>query len=362
MGEDIRYSFEDVLQNKLNIEPIDKALIRKCKRQWDAVSKPIDSFGELENIHAKIAAIQSFESPDFYNSRLIVCCGDHGIVEEGVTQTEQDVTRICATNIGRGLTTAGTMASSMDIDILAVDVGINYAKEVPYTLNRRVKYGTCNFLKQPAMSVEEFSRAVQVGMDLVKDSKDEGYNLIYLGEMGIGNTTSASVVAGYLLDLSAEAVCGRGAGLDDEGFSRKRAVVSMALGMYSGLSPVEICSNFGGLELAAMTGVIIGGGLYKVPIVIDGMLSMVSALVADRLIENAKDYIIGSHVSKEPVSKKLASKLNLTPIIDANMAVGEGAGAMMLASMLRLTDYVFHNALKFEESGVEQYKNFAEED
>jgi nicotinate-nucleotide--dimethylbenzimidazole phosphoribosyltransferase len=357
MGE-TRFLFDDILEDKIHIDSVDADAIAKVKKEWDRVSKPIDSFGKYEDLHSKIAAIQGYEAPDLNHMRLIVSCGDHGIVEEGVSQTEQDVTRICATNIGKGLTTAGVLARSLGIDVMAVDVGINYAEEVPYTLNRRVKYGTCNFLKQPAMSVEEFSRAVQVGMDLVKDSKEEGYNIILVGEMGIGNTTSAAVVAGYLLDLNAEAVTGRGAGIDDEGFSKKRAVVSMALSMYSGLSPVEICSNFGGLELACMTGIVLGGALYKVPIILDGMLSMVSALVADRLLENTKDYLIPSHMSKEPVAKKLASKLSLSPVLDANMAVGEGAGAAMMASQLKMADVVFHDALKFGDSGVDQYENF----
>ena len=355
---DARYLFDDILENKLKVEPVDKEQIDSIKRQWDKIAKPIDSFGKYEEFHSKIAAIQGYEAPDLYHMRLIVCCGDHGIVEEGISQADQDVTRICATNIGKGITTAGVLARNLGIDILAVDVGINAPTEVPYTLNRRVKYGTCNFLKQPAMSVEEFSRAVQVGMDLVKDSKENGYNVLLVGEMGIGNTTSASVVAGYLLDLNAEAVTGRGAGLDDEGFSKKRAVVAMALSMYSGLSPIEICSNFGGLELAAMTGVILGGALYRVPVILDGMLSLVSAVVADRLLENTKDFLIPSHVSKEPVSRKLLSKLSLEPVLDANMAVGEGAGAVMMASTLRMADIVFHDALKFSDSGVEQYENF----
>lgn len=356
-----RFLIDDVLQNKLKAEPVSKEDYLKVKRAWDKVSKPINSFGTFEAYHSKIAAIQGKDEPDLNHMRLIVCCGDHGVVEEGVSQTDQDVTRICATNIGKGLTTAGVMARSLGIDILSVDVGINYAKEVPYTLNRRVKYGTCNFLKQPAMSALEFSRAVQVGMDLVKESLEEGYNVLLVGEMGIGNTTSAAVMAGYLLELNAETVTGRGAGLDDEGFSKKRAVVSMALSMYTGLNPVEICTYFGGLELAAMTGIVLGGALYKVPIILDGMLSQVSALVADRLLENAKDYLIPSHISKEPVSEKLAKKLDLHPVLDAQMAVGEGAGAVMMASTLRLADTVFHEALKFGDSGVDQYENFSEE-
>jgi nicotinate-nucleotide--dimethylbenzimidazole phosphoribosyltransferase len=359
--EESRFLIDDILENKISLEPMSKASYQKVKSQWDKVSKPINSFGAFEEYHSRIAAIQGLTAPDLSHMRLIVCCGDHGVVEEGVSQTDQDVTRICATNIGKGLTTAGVMAKSLGIDIVSVDVGINYAEEVPYTLNRRVKYGTCNFLKQPAMSALEFSRAVQVGMDLVKESKELGFTTLLIGEMGIGNTTSAAVMAGYLLDLNAEAVTGRGAGLNDEQFSKKRAVVSMALSMYSGLNPVEICSYFGGLELAAMTGIVLGGALYKVPIILDGMLSMVSALVADRLLDNTKDYLIPSHMSKEPVSEKLAKKLSLHPVFDAQMAVGEGAGAVMMASALRMADTVFHDALKFGDSGVEQYENYSEE-
>jgi len=359
--ENIRFLFEDVLENKIELEPVDRLAISKIKKEWDKVSKPIDSFGSFENIHSKIGAIQGLDVPDLYHMRLIVACGDHGIVEEGVSQTGQEVTRICASNIAKGLTTTGVMAKSLGIDIVVVDVGINSPKEVPYTLNRRVKYGTCNFLKQPAMSVEEFSLAVQVGMDLVKESKEQGFTSLLIGEMGIGNTTSAAVMAGYLLDLNAEAVTGRGAGLDDEGFSKKRAVVSMALSKYSGLSPVEICANFGGLELACMTGLVLGGALYKIPVILDGMLSMVSALVADRLLDNTRDYLIPSHISKEPVARKLASKLALEPVFDANMAVGEGSGAVMVVSSLRLVDKVFHDALKFGDSGVAQYENYNED-
>ncbi|MBR5637763.1 MAG: nicotinate-nucleotide--dimethylbenzimidazole phosphoribosyltransferase [Pseudobutyrivibrio sp.] len=353
-----RYLIDDVLENKLTIEPVDAEAIKEMQNKWDKVAKPIGSLGTLETYYSKIAAIQGFDAPDLSNGRLIVCCGDHGIVEEGVSQTSQEVTKICATNIGKGISTAGVMATSLGIDILSVDIGINCPEEVPCTLNRRVKYGTCNFLKQPAMTVEEFSRAVQVGMDLVKDSKEEGKNLILVGEMGIGNTTSAAVMAGYLLDLNAEAVTGRGAGLNDEGFSKKRAVVSMALSKFSGLSPVEICSYFGGLELAAMTGIVIGGALYKVPIILDGMLSQVSALVADRLLDGARDYLIPSHISKEPVAEKLAKKLDIRPVIDGKMAVGEGAGAVMMVSLLKMADEVFHKALKFQDSEVEQYERF----
>ncbi len=354
----MRYLFKDVLEDKVRIKPVDKKLYEKIKLNWDRVSKPINGFGKFENIYSKIGAIQGEEKADLEHMRLIVCCGDHGVVSEGVSQTDQSVTRICAENIGKKLTTAGVMAASMDIDVMAVDVGINYDGEINAVVNKKVKKGTNNFLHESAMSVEEFIEAVQVGMDLVLESKESGYTMILMGEMGIGNTTSASVMAGYLLQLGAETVTGRGAGLDDEGLSKKRAVVSMALSMYGELSPVEVMARFGGLELAAMTGIVLGGALYQVPVVLDGMLSMVSALVADRILDGAKDYLIPSHKSMEPVTGKLAKKLNLSPVIDGEMALGEGTGAVMMTSLLKLSAVAYNDALKFKESGVDQYKRF----
>ncbi len=354
----MKYSFKDILENKVELQNIDNELYDKIKQNWDRVSKPINGFGAFEKMHSRIGAIQGKENPDFDNIRLIVCCGDHGIVEEGVSQTDQSVTAICAENIGKGLTTAGVMAKQLGVDIQAIDVGINSTGSIPGTVNKRVKNGTNNFLKESAMSVEEFVQAAQVGMDLVYEAKTNGISLILLGEMGIGNTTSAAVMAGYLLQLSAENVTGRGAGLDDEGLSRKRAVVSMALSMYGEMTPVEVMVRFGGLELAAMTGIVIGGALYNVPIVLDGMLSMISALVADRIAENAHEYLIPSHKSLEPVTEKLSRKLHLEPVIDGQMALGEGTGAVMMAGLLKMADTAYTKALKFGDSGVEQYKRF----
>ncbi|MCR5415592.1 MAG: nicotinate-nucleotide--dimethylbenzimidazole phosphoribosyltransferase [Pseudobutyrivibrio sp.] len=354
----MKYLFEDILENKIKIDPVSEELFNKIKENWDHVSKPINGFGTFESIYAKIGAIQGQKTPSLEKIRLIECCGDHGIVEEGVSQADQSVTRICAETIGKGLTTSGVMAKAQNIDVVAVDVGINYDGQIPGTVYKRVKNGTNNFLKESAMTVMEFTQAVQVGMDLIKESKDMGYDLILMGEMGIGNTTSASVMAGYLLELNAETVTGRGAGLTDEGLSKKRAVVSMALSMYRDLSPLEVCVHFGGLELAAMTGLVLGGALYHIPVVLDGMLSMISALVADRLLEGAADYLIPSHKSKEIVTEKLAKKLRVSPVLDAEMALGEGTGAVMMVSLLRAIEVAYTKALKFGDSGVEQYENY----
>ncbi|MCR5101065.1 MAG: nicotinate-nucleotide--dimethylbenzimidazole phosphoribosyltransferase [Butyrivibrio sp.] len=354
----MRYLFEDILENKISIEAPSDEILNEASFNWDHVSKPINGLGKFEKIHSRICAIQNTCHPDTEHMKLLVFCADHGIVEEGISQTDQSVTRICAENIGKGLTSVGVMASQAGVDIEAIDVGINYSLEIPYVTNKKIKNGTENFLKESAMSVTEFVSAVQIGMDKVLEAVNDGYKIILMGEMGIGNTTSAAVMAGYLLNLDAEAVTGRGAGLDDDRFSKKRAVVSMSLGKYSNLSPLEVCTCFGGLELAALTGVVIGGALYNVPIVLDGMLSMISALVADRIADKSRYYLIPSHKSLEPVTVKLARKLEVDPVLDGDMALGEGTGAVMMASLIKMTDKVYKDALKFGASGVEQYKRY----
>ncbi|MCR5395930.1 MAG: nicotinate-nucleotide--dimethylbenzimidazole phosphoribosyltransferase [Lachnospiraceae bacterium] len=356
-----RWVVDDILNQKISVDQLNPKDLENMNNEWNHVSKPLGSFGKFEKVYSRIAVIQKQDVADLSHMKLVVFCGDHGIVEEGVSQTGQEVTGICAQNIGRGLTTAGVMANSLGVEICAVDVGIHSDSDIPHTKNCRIKKGTNNFLKEPAMTVPELKAAIQVGMDEALESKENGIRCLLVGEMGIGNTTSAAVMAGYFLGLDAHTVTGRGAGIDDGAFQRKQQVVETALSMYQNLSTLEICSYFGGLELAAMTGLILGGALYGVPVILDGMLSMISALSAERLLEHTKDYVIASHMSKEPVAKSLAKELSLQPVIYGNMAVGEGAGALMLLPQLRLTDVVFREALKFGDSGVDQYKNYEEE-
>ena len=354
----MRYLFSEVIDKKIKIQPVDSHMLEKIQDSWDKVSKPINGFGVFESLYSKVGAIQKKDVPDLEHGRLIVCCGDHGVVEEGVSQTDQSVTRICAENIGKGLTTAGVMARSLGIDVCAVDVGINCDHAVPGTINKKIRKGTANFLKEAAMTREECNLAIQLGMDLVQESKEAGYTILLLGEMGIGNTTSAAVMAGYLLDMDAVKVTGRGAGLDDKGLSKKVQVVNKALAMYEDLTAFEVMQYFGGLELAAMTGIVIGGALQGVPIVLDGMLSMIAALVADRIAPGVRDYLIPSHKSNEPVTNALGIELGIQPVIDGHMALGEGTGAVMMMSLLKMADTAYNKALKFGDSGVEQYKRF----
>lgn len=349
---------EDILMGKQAIPTFDRAIYQSIQNRWDQIAKPLRSFGKLEEVHARIGAIQGQSVPDFQSMELLVCCADHGIVEEGVSQSDQSVTAICAENIGRGHSTAGILAASAGAGITAVDVGMDQPEPVPVTLYRRVVKGTRNFLREPAMTQAEFHQALQVGLNLVKDSKKQGITLLGIGEMGIGNTTSAAVLTGKMLHLTADEVLGPGAGLSQEGLSRKKRVIEKALSMDVPENVESIGCSFGGLELASMSGIIVGGALYGIPVILDGMLSQVSALMAERLAPGVKEFLIPSHESKEPASKALCQALGLEPIIQGNMAAGEGTGAALMMSLLKPVDRVYREAKRFDGYGMEPYEHY----
>ncbi len=333
------------------------------KKNWDHISKPIDGFGEFESLYAKISSIQEKDPADLSHMKLIVFCADHGIVEEGVSQCDKEVTRLCAENIGKGKTTAGVMAHALNVTIEAVDVGIDSDDEVPGTVFKRVARGTKNFLKASAMEENELDMALSVGREMAEKAKREGVSVLLSGEMGIGNTTSAAVVCGYLLrlfskELDENDLCGRGAGLSDEGLIKKRKVIKKALSMHEKLPATEAMRIFGGFELLAMSGMMLKANELHIPVILDGMLSLVSALYAFCIEPTVTDILIPSHITKEPACRAILETLSLNPVLDAGMATGEGTGALMLVPLLRLSQEVYNEALRFGESGVLQYERF----
>ena len=237
----------------------DRNLYDRIRKNWDKVAKPLDSMGRFEDLTAKVGAIQGRIDPAFEKSAILVFCADNGIVEEHVSQSGQEVTAICAENIAAGKTAVGVMATMIRADVTAVNVGIaNPVSDA--VLPFCVRKGTRNFLKEPAMTGEEVYQAMQTGMDLVLAWKQKGYQLLGIGEMGIGNTTTSAAMVAVMLGLSADTVTGKGAGLDEQGLTHKKEVIEQALLRY-GLRETDtftILQTVGGLDIAAMAGAIIG--------------------------------------------------------------------------------------------------------
>jgi len=213
---------------------------------------------------------------------------------------------------------------------------------------------------EPAMTEAETLAAIEVGMELVRRFKAEGYSLLATGEMGIGNTTTSSAVAAALSGCAVEEITGRGAGLSDAGLLRKRQVIAEALQKYDfGKNETfRILSTVGGLDIAGLAGVFIGGALYQIPVVLDGVISTVAALVAERLVPGTRAYMIPSHKSKEPAAARMLEELALAPVIDASLALGEGTGAVMMFALLDMAMTLYETRTTFSDISVEQYVRF----
>lgn len=343
---------------KLKIEPPDRESYEKVQKGFDQAAKPIDGLGRLEGLAARIGAIQRTEYIDISKKAVIIMCADNGIVEEGISQSGQEVTLAVVKNMAAGRSAVCRMAALVGADTIPVDIGINDKGSIPGVLMKKISMGTRNFRKEPAMTEEETRRAILTGMELVLEGKEKGYKILATGEMGIGNTTTSSAVAAALLGCEAEEVTGRGAGLSEERLLHKKRIIAEALERYGlrDADTLRILETVGGLDLAGLVGICVGGALYHVPIVLDGMISMTAALLAERLVPGTKEYLIPSHKGKEPAAKRLAAELGFEPVIDGDMALGEGTGAVMMFSLLDLALSVYQDRTTFSDIEIEPYE------
>lgn len=338
----------------------DQESMERAKKRWMSIGKPLFSLGKLEDAVIKMAGIKGTEDYLLEKRGLIIMCADNGIVEEGVTQTGQEVTAIVAENFTRHATSVCSMAEVAGADIFPVDIGMT--RDVPSVTKPeyKVAYGTKNFAKEPAMTRDEVLRAIEIGILQVKERKKEGYDILATGEMGIGNTTTSSAVAAVLLGKEAALVTGKGAGLTDRGLEKKIQVIEEAIQMHQpeASDPVDVLSKVGGLDLAGLTGVFLGGAIYRVPIVIDGFISAVSALCAWKISKQVQAFMLPSHVSKEPAGQMVLDTLGLSPFLTCDMCLGEGTGAIAAFPILDMGLKVYRQMGTFEEIKVEQYQVF----
>lgn len=315
----------------------DKNCAAQCKQRWDGIAKPIGSLGLLESAVCRLAAIQGTIDVNIDRRVCLVVCADNGVLTEGVAQTPAFVTMAQSVNIARGKASVNAMARAFHCDVVTVDVGINSdAEDVPELIRRKARNGTGNITKEAAMSAEQLEETIHTGMELVRDMKEKGYQIICTGEMGIGNTTTTSTVASVLLGIDPARMTGRGAGLSDEGLTRKLNAINKAIAFHqvSSNDPREVIRCLGGFDIAALTGIFLGGWKYQMPIVVDGVISAVSALAAVRIQPECADYLIPSHLSREPSAALVLQELGLQPMIHADMALGEGTGAVAVLPLL----------------------------
>ena len=327
----------------------------RCRARWDAVAKPLNSLGRLEDMIRRIAGIQGTEQVRLTPRCALIFCGDHGVVKRGVAQSDQSVTSLVARSIAEGEANINMMAAVSGTDVFCVDMGMARPVDHPAVINRRVGPGTRDMTQGPAMTRDEAVSAIQAGCDLVGDMKRRGYRIVLTGEMGIGNTTAASALCMAALNLSAEEAVGRGAGLSDEGLARKRRAVEKAVQVNDVSTPLDALASVGGFEIAAMTGAFLGGMTWGVPVVVDGVTSAAAALYARRMYPEAAAYMLPSHMSRERLMSHIMREIGLEPVIDAGMALGEGTGAAALMPILDMALAVYDGKHTFTNLGMEAY-------
>lgn len=348
--------------DSIKILPLDDSWYHRVKEKLDGIAKPLDGLGKFEHLIAQIGAIEKKTKISIQKKAVLVMCADNGVVEEQVSQSGKEVTLAVAKAMGENNSSVGKMAAVAGVDVIPVDIGIDTDETIPGVLPRKVAKGTKNFAKEPAMTEEEVLEAIETGIQLVRQCHRDGYEILATGEMGIGNTTTSTAVAAALLNLEVEQVTGKGAGLTDEALKRKCRVIEDAIEKYSlrEADAFTILKTVGGLDIAGLTGVFIGAALEQIPVVIDGVISAVAALLAETLCKGAVNYMIPSHKSRELAETEIMKKLHLDPVLDADMALGEGTGAVMMMSLLDVALGVYLKGASFANFRIEQYKRYEE--
>lgn len=345
---------KDILEK---IEPLDTASMDVCQKKWNAIAKPLHGMGRLEDAIIQIAGITKSPKVVLDKKLLCVMCSDNGVVEEGVSQSGMEVTKIVADNFSHLDTTACIISKYAGAIVWPVDIGVYDDTLIE---NRKIARGTANIAKGPAMSREDAVKAILVGVDKVRQAKEAGFKIIATGEMGIGNTTTSSAIAAVLLGVPAEDVTGRGAGMDKATFENKIKVIERAIEVNAPdkNDPIDVLSKLGGFDIAGMCGLFMGGALYRIPVVIDGLISSVAALLAVRIDERIKDFILPSHISKEPAAAMLLEAIGFEPYLNLGMHLGEGTGAVTLFPILDIALEIYYNMLSFGDINIDQYEEY----
>lgn len=325
--------------------------------RWASRAKPLGGLGLLERQIEDIAALTGSADVRLTPRAVLVLCADNGVVAQGVSQSGSEVTAIVAKALGAGQSTVCRMAAAAQCAVVPVDVGIRDFPGAPGVLNRRVANGTADITLAPAMTRAQAECALRTGMELVRGQQEAGVRLLAAGEMGIGNTTTAAAVACALLGQPAQVLTGRGAGLSDAGLRRKTAAVETALAHRhpDPADPLEVLARVGGLDIAAMCGVFLGGALYRVPVLIDGVISAAAALCAARLCPASTAAMLASHTSAEPAAALLLKALGKDAPIAAGLHLGEGTGAVAAMPLLDLALTVYRDGSSFDAYGMDAY-------
>ena len=343
---------------EIYIPPLDDGAMRQAAARQGRLTKPAGSLGRLEALSISLAGMTGRLDTPLANRIVFTLAADHGVAAEGVSAYPRDVTAQMVLNFLNGGAAINVLARQMNARVVVADLGVDADLPAHPELHAlKVRRGTASITKGPAMSLPEARRAIENGRRLVRDEVANGLDVVLTGDMGIGNTTASAAVICALTQLDPRDVVGRGTGVDDSGLERKREAVRTALSVNAALialGPIEALAAVGGLEIAGLVGVILEAAAARRPVVIDGFISGAAALVASLVAPAATGYLIASHRSQELGHGALLRRLGLQPLLDLDLRLGEGTGAVLALPLLEAAVRTLNEMATFDEAGVSE--------
>ena len=335
-----------------SIQPLDEAAMVKARERQAQLAKPPGSLGRLEDLSVQLAGITGKVHNKIEKKHLLVFAADNGVVAEGVSSAPQSVTLMQTINLTRAKTGASTLCKRFGCGITVCDVGVNADIKEPKVLNRKIAYGTQNIVHGPAMSREQAMQAIMTGIELARNTD---VDVIGIGEMGIGNTTTSSAVLSVLLEEPVDAVTGRGGGITDASYLKKKQVIkdAIAINRPDKNDVIAVLAKVGGFDIAAMCGAFLGCAATRRPVVIDGFISAVAALCAYKLCPNSAQYFVPSHASYEIGYKLAMDAMNLQPLFLLGMRLGEGSGCPLAFEILDAACAIINDMATFDQAGID---------
>ena len=337
------------------IVPANRAVMELARKRQSELVKPPGSLGKLEEISIRLAGITGEICSQIEHCRVLVFAADNGVIAEGISSAPERVTLQQTINMTRHITGMSSLARYFGDSVVVVDVGINADVPCDGVMHRKVRRSTGNIAKEPALSRQQTLDAIGIGIEMAQRAKADGIQAVGVGEMGIGNTTTSAAVLAVLTGSDAVAVAGRGGGLTDSAFEKKKRVIDKAIALHhpEPADPVEVLSKVGGLDLAAMTGAFLGCAAERIPVVVDGFISIVAALCAERLCPAVRDFLFLSHASYEIGYQLAAQELALQPFLLLEMRLGEGSGCPLAFQILKGACAVMCGMATFAEASIE---------
>ncbi|MGD9958791.1 nicotinate-nucleotide--dimethylbenzimidazole phosphoribosyltransferase [Nocardioides sp.] len=348
---------EDLLAETLgSIRPLDVEAMHAARARQSQLTKPPGSLGVLEEVSVTLSGIQR-RCPPRVPEELVVAvfAADHGVVASGVTPWPQAVTTGMVENFRAGGAAVNVLAAEAGGDVVVVDIGVaSDLKEDEVVWVRKIRPGTADLSRGPAMSRTEAHDAVAVGIQVARDLVARGYDALATGDMGIGNTTASACLISFLTGRPADEITGRGTGIDDDMLARKTRIVAEAAARIPGdADAIDVLAEVGGLEHAGLVGLILGGAAARVPVVLDGVIAGAAALVAQRMAPDAIGYCFAGHRSVEPGHRAALDQLGLRPLVDLDLRLGEGSGAALAFPLIRSAAAVLRHMATFESAGID---------